>query len=950
MNIKTKLLLTFVLTTLLPILLIATISFQKSKNALEKNRIKALETIADLKVEKIEAFFKERKNNIKTAQDDYDIKTHLPTLSVFAHERKRPEYLSAKANLDNELKTFEQAYGYLDIMLVDLEGEIVYVTNDSHFQKDVGKPLPDSGDKAFKAGQDGIYFSDLFMNDREHNIPSMLITAPIHNFGDALIGVIALEIDMAPIYQFIQDPSGLGTTGETFIAQKMGNSVRFLNPLRHDKTTALKKMVDIGDKMALPIQMAAQGQAGSGRSNDYRNEEIIAVWRYIPSLDWGLVAKIDTQEAFQSVAALKVFLLTLGSFILLVVAMISSVFASSITRPIQALKYGMDFVSQGNLDYRVKLDSNDEIASLARHFNEMTAEMKSRNKDLKDLKYAIDAASLVAITDQKGIIKYVNDKFCETSKYSREELIGQDHRIINSGSHSAAYIKNLWTTIANGKIWRGQFKNKAKDGSIYWVESMIVPFLNEQGKPYQYLAIRTNITKQKYIEEEIKRLVQYDNLTGLPNRTLFNERLNQALKQRRWGKKLFAVMFLDLDRFKFINDTLGHAAGDQLLQEVSKRLTGCLREEDTVARMGGDEFTILLPAIAKKEDALLVAEKMVAGLKSSFTITDQELFVTGSIGVSLYPENGEDAEALIKNADAAMYRAKESGRGRFTAYVPGGLQMREQQNLHLDSALHHALERDELRLHYQPLIDLQNGKILGMEALIRWGHPETGLVSPEEFIPLAEKSGLILPIGAWVLETAVRQLKTWERTGFTDISVSINVSALQFQQPDFVEQVNRIIKTTDIARNAVKLEITESLLMKNQEKVITKLRQLKESGVRFVIDDFGTGFSSLSYLKQFPVESLKIDRSFIMNLPENPDDIVIAETIITLGHHLGLNVVAEGIETREQLAFLQARDCDIGQGYLFSRPLPAGPFTELLEKSLNKNGKLEVDFLLQASH
>ncbi|MFQ5543925.1 MAG: EAL domain-containing protein, partial [Nitrospiria bacterium] len=854
--------------------------------------------------------------------------------------RNAPEYISAAAMLDGQLKTFQREADYLDIMLVNLKGEIVYVTNKEHAERDLGEGLPGPDNAAFEQGLQGIHLSKLFMNNRENDIPSMLITAPVHNFYNELIGVIALEIDMAPIYHFIQKTQGLGKTGETLIGKKMGNAVRFLNPLRHDPSTALKKTVFIGSQLAIPIQKAVQGYNGSGRSVDYRNKEIISVWRYIPSLDWGLMTKIDTEEAFEDVVGLRIYLLTVGTVLLIVVGFISSAFSKSITLPIASLQNGMETVTQGNLDFKVEVDSGGEIAALSRCFNQMVTEIKKRNKDLNDFKFALDEASIVAITDQTGKIQYVNDKFCEISKYSREELIGQDHRIVNSGSHSSTFIKNMWTTIASGKVWLGNIKNQAKDGSIYWVATTIVPFLNKQGKPYQYLSIRTNITQQKHAEEEIKRMALYDDLTGLPNRTLFNERLNQTLKQRHWEERPFAVIFLDLDRFKLINDTLGHAAGDQLLQKVSLRLTRCLREEDTVSRMGGDEFTILLPAIAKKEDALLVAEKMIATLKEPYEIAEHELFITGSIGISLYPDDGNDAETLKKNADAAMYQAKQNGRGRFASFTPG-LLIEGRSELDLDSALHHALDRKEFSLHYQPLIDLGSGKVIGMEALIRWQNEKVGFISPEKFIPLAEKTGLILPMGDWILETATRQIKKWDDAGFTDLTVSVNVSALQFQQPDFADHVSRIVLSSGIGQSALKLEITESLLMKNQEEIIRKLQQLKGRGIHFAIDDFGTGYSSLSYLRKFPLESLKIDRSFIMNLPDNNDDAVIAETIITLGHHLGLKVVAEGIETKEQLVFLQARGCDVGQGYLFSRPLPAETFTKLLQKT-SKNLWVDV--------
>ncbi|MFQ5543571.1 MAG: EAL domain-containing protein, partial [Nitrospiria bacterium] len=690
----------------------------------------------------------------------------------------------------------------------------------------------------------------------------------------------------------------------------------------------------------LHIQSAIQkGVLGDTGIEDINNHLI--AFRYIAKTGGALVALIDKEEILEPMTQLTVFFTIGGLVTIIAVIFIASGASRKIVKPIKDLLRGVNEVTSGNFEATVHTASGDEIESLGNRFNEMIIKIKDRNKDLTDFKYALDQAAIVAITDQEGIIQYANDRFCEVSKYSRNELIGQDHRIIKSGSHSKEFIKNLWETIKNGKVWSGHLKNKAKDGSFYWVDSTIVPFLNQQGKPYQYLAIRTDITQRKIAEGKIRHLAQYDELTHLPNRTLFNERLNQTLKQRSWGKRPFAVMFLDLDRFKLVNDTLGHTAGDALLQQVSDRLTACLRAEDTVARMGGDEFTILLPAIAKAEDAFLVAQKVVATLKKPFKIAQKELIATGSIGISLYPENGENAETLLKNADAAMYRAKENGRGRFSFYMPA-TKARKSNKLELISALSHAIEREELLLNYQCFVDMKNGNIVGMETLIRWQRGNK-LISPAEFIPLAEESGLILPIGDWVLRTATAQLKSWQDAGYRGLCLSVNVAAPQFQEADFVDSLEEIIKEVGIAPTDLKLELTESLLMKNQEEVITKLKDIKSSGVQLAIDDFGTGYSSLSYLKRFPVDTLKIDQSFVRNIPENPDDSAIAEMILTLAAQLKLNVVAEGIETKAQFAFLQMRGCDMAQGYLFNRPVPAEEFTMLLERVSERktiNGEL----------
>lgn len=919
-------------------LVIAMVSLYSARGALESVRIAQLEVVADLKVSKITAFVNERMANIQGVQGYFNIKTNLPILNRLANDRRHPDYIAAKKMLDSQLKSFQQAYGfvYVDVMLVNPEGKIIYVTNVLHEKEDLGHYLHDLEDKAFEEGRKGIYFSKIFYNAVAKIPFSMLVTAPVLDFQERFIGVIVLEVDMNSIYKIIQDTTGLGNTGETFIGKKVDEVALFLSPLRHDEDAGLKRTVMIGNADGIPLQEAVEGREGAGILLDYRGEKVIAAWRYIPLLDWGLVAKIDTNEAFSSIHVLRYYVFFVAGMLVLILGFISTSFAKSISAPLNMLQKGVSRVIHGDLNHNVVIDTHDEIGTLAVYFNTMLFTLKERNKDLRDFKYVLDETSIVSLVDRKGTIEYVNDRFCRISGYDRSEIIGGTHRIIKSGIHPKAFYKEMWTTIGKGNVWRGIVKNKAKDGSFYWADTTIVPFLDDQGKPYQFLSSQTDITQRKIIEDKIRLLAHYDELTSLPNRTLFNERLEQMLKRRYRGKRSFAIMFLDLDRFKLVNDTLGHSAGDDLLQQVAGRLTDCLRKGDTVARMGGDEFTILLTDIAKGEDVFLVGQKIVDVFEKPFVIENQELIITGSIGISIYPENGEDAETLLKNADAAMYSAKENGRGRFNFYI-SDMNTQTTNKLKMISDLSHAIDREELRLHYQPIVDLKNEKIIGMEALIRWQREEGVMVSPAEFIPLAEECGLIVRIGDWVLRTASLQLKSWQDAGYCDLTLSVNVAALQFQESDFVEGLSRVITETRIDPKRLKLELTETLLMKNHENVNLRLNAIKALGVLLAIDDFGTGYSSLSYLKSFPVDTLKIDRSFVSHLPENPDDAAISKMIISLARQLRLDVVAEGIETKEQLAFLRSHGCQMGQGYLFSRPIPAEEFTALLNRMFAGN-------------
>jgi diguanylate cyclase (GGDEF)-like protein/PAS domain S-box-containing protein len=431
-----------------------------------------------------------------------------------------------------------------------------------------------------------------------------------------------------------------------------------------------------------------------------------------------------------------------------------------------------------------------------------------------------------------------------------------------------------------------------------------------------------DITKRKQAEERLHYLANFDPLTGLPNRTLFSDRLSQALQRALRHKRSVAVLFLDLDRFKNINDTLGHAFGDLVLKNVSERLAACIREGDTVARLGGDEFVLILDNLAQEEDTRLIAQKVLSTLSSPFSVEGHEFFITTSIGIALYPNDGNTYESLIKNADTAMYRAKEKGKNNYQHYSPA-LNAKISERLAMETHLRRALERNEFELHYQPLVAPAWGRVIGVEALLRWKRPGVGMIPPSDFIPLAEETGLILPIGEWVLQTACAQNRAWQSAGLPPIRVAVNLSGGQFQQQHLVEDIAAILHETGLSPEYLELELTESIIMKSTEATVTTLRRMAELGIRISVDDFGTGYSSLSYLKRFPVSTLKIDRTFVGDLTTDPDDKAIVKAIITLAHSLKLGVVAEGVETREQLQFLQSLQCDYVQGELFSKPVPA---------------------------
>ncbi len=541
----------------------------------------------------------------------------------------------------------------------------------------------------------------------------------------------------------------------------------------------------------------------------------------------------------------------------------------------------------------------------------------------------------IMITDVDGIIQSINPAFTTITGYSAEDAVGKNPRMLQSGRQDQEFYQQMWQALTASGEWHGEIWNRRKNGEIYPEWLSITAIRNDAGNTTQYVSLFIDISEQKANEARIVHQAYYDELTDLPNRRLFNERLAAALEMARRREWTAVVMFLDLDRFKTINDTLGHDIGDRLLISIAQRLTAVIRQEDLVARMGGDEFTLLLPQIEQRHDAAIVANKILQALSDPVKIEDHELYVTSSIGIALFPDDGKSADELMKNADSAMYQSKEKG-GNHHQFYSADMNGEAGERLALESDLHKALERDEFELHYQPQVALTSGRISGMEALIRWRHSALGLIPPGRFIPLAEETGLIVSIGEWALNHACNQLKQWQDAGLTAPRVAVNLSARQFHDHDLPATVAAALAASGLAPAHLELEITESIVMHDATANIETMLKLKNMGLTLSIDDFGTGYSSLSYLKRFPLNTLKIDASFIRSLndTEDGDDGAIVKAIIAMAHSLGLGVIAEGVEEQRQLAFLQAQGCDEVQGFYFSRPLTADKMKQLLQQGI----------------
>ncbi|MBF0293799.1 MAG: EAL domain-containing protein [Magnetococcales bacterium] len=542
-----------------------------------------------------------------------------------------------------------------------------------------------------------------------------------------------------------------------------------------------------------------------------------------------------------------------------------------------------------------------------------------------------NTSEAIVITDARGRFTFVNRAFEQVTGWSVDEVIGRPSNVTKSGRHDEAFYRKMWSDLAEQGNWSGEIWDRRKNGEVFPKWLSISALKDGTGQVLHYVGLFSDISQQKEAEEKLEKLAYYDPLTNLPNRVLFRERLEHSIEIAARHQSGVALFFIDLDRFKFVNDTMGHAAGDELLRIVADRLLAQVRRNDTIARLGGDEFTVILTDLTRAEQVSPIARKMIESLQLPMTIHNQEVSIGGSIGIALYPDDGEDFETLTKHADMAMYLAKERGRNNFQFFAKE-LQTRILERISMESDLGKALENQELLLHYQPKFDAQTRRVVGMESLVRWQKPGQGLVSPAKFIPLAEETGLILPIGEWILERSCRQSLEWRQGDQCPLQVAVNLSARQFQQPNLIGMVRSVLEQTGLPPACLELEITESMLMGNVEESVAIMKRLRELGISLAMDDFGTGYSSLNYLKKFPVNTLKIDQSFVRELRADSSDASIVLAIIGLARALHLKVVAEGVENAHQLDFLRENGCDLIQGFFLAKPMPGEAFARFVQE------------------
>lgn len=672
------------------------------------------------------------------------------------------------------------------------------------------------------------------------------------------------------------------------------------------------------------------------------NDQVLG-WVLI-GLDTSRINRVTRDAVIDLILIYSLIVIFLGSVIFII-------FRMQVLHPVDILTQGASRIAEGNLEKDVPIISKDELGRLAKSFNEMMDEIKidretllsintqlakeieqrqKASEDLKKLSMAVEQSpASVVITNLEGIIEYVNPKFSEVSGYPAQDVIGKHTRMLEGEVNDSGMLDKMWSTIKRGEIWKGESCNKRKNGSVYWESVVIAPIRDSNGDMTHYLSVKEDITDRKAFEEKLLEQATHDQLTELPNRFLAFDRLQQLLQHAKRNNQHVAVIYIDLDHFKNINDSMGHPVGDLLLIKVAKRIKDQLRSEDTLARLGGDEFLALIPDVINlSTDLDRVVSKLIAATEYPFHLNNREVSITSSLGIAIYPDDGDDVSTLMSNADIALYEAKHAGRNTFRFFTHD-LNKKVSERIELETQLSHALEAGELYPVYQPIVDIEDNSLVGAEVLLRWENPILGSVPPSDFIPVAEQSGMIKQITNWLFQIVLDHAESWDQRP-ERFWLSVNVPPNYFCDASFIKFISRIAQQANDIDLKLCVEITENLMLQSDEEVFEIFHHLKELGVESAMDDFGTGYSSLAYIKRFPLNHLKIDRSFINGLPADADNRVLTETIVLMGKKFGMSIIAEGVETLDQARFLNSLNVDFAQGYYFSRPMLHQDFADYI--------------------
>lgn len=724
--------------------------------------------------------------------------------------------------------------------------------------------------------------------------PYFLVQAPIKNPNTReKVGTDVVLFHGKMLQQILQSPHGLGETGKVFLATTEADQVSIFPLLSVEETALLRELEQVSSETIL------QGNQGVVNLPNYRS--LLAVTP-VENTDWWVLTVQDKSELY---APLRGQVLNIALLIIV-----------------------LSIVQTGGIIFLLRPLANLVLVR-AERFEQVSQRLQAACEQ--------SPASIV-ITDAKGNIEYVNPKFEQVTGYSAAEVMGKNPRVLKAGDMTAEGYQQLWETISAGKEWHGEFHNRSKTGELFWEWASISPIKNDAGEITHYVAVKEDITERKKSEEALFFQANYDAVTSLPNRTLGFNRLETNLKQAARQRTKIAVIFLDLDQFKRVNDSLGHQMGDHLLQTIARRLQKLLRNTDTVARFGGDEFLIIIPDLQEKEAVSAIAQSLINAVRQPLQLKNETIIVSASLGITFYPDDSVQPEELIQQADTAMYVAKREGRNQFTFFT-AEMDHAAQYHLRVESRLRSALTNQEIFALYQPFVELSTGKVVGAEVLMRWRNQDLGNIPPNHFIPLAEETGLIHNLGKWVLSQACQEASHWQNHQHS-LWVAVNLSPQQLKEPNFYNVVLEAVQKSGLPLHCLELEITENLLIEQVPEAKSILEQFRSAGIKLSVDDFGTGYSSLQYLRQYSFTTVKIDQSFIQDLPQNPEAVSLVKAILAIARELNLNTIAEGIETSEQLEFITRHGCTYGQGYFFSQPLPAPEFRQYIHR---RNRQLTIN-------
>ncbi len=923
---------------------------------------KALTSAARNYAERIDQFNEQNSLFLKT-------EANLPAINQFLSRKAEPpfnrqtllEILRALKSRQNDIIT---SYAILNTQGINMLDTVSANIGEDESQHEYFNVF--MGDNKLESYRSPIIFDE--------NQSVIIFSSPINDLAGNLLGVLRAKYDAAILSSLFERTKGMVGKG-SFSILLDENNLRLVHGRRSDLEYTLASMLKEAEIKSLIQDKRLPANVSGAFVEDpdwIRNinaasvsDPIIETKFYglgtaifssavvkLVTAPWTIIVSMPQDAFLEPVTAQTQSALLLVAVIVLIVVLIVMAATQLLLGPVKRLTTVVKTIAEGNLEVKANVEADDEIGSLASAFNEMTENISDLIDDLEEevgshkltadnlrkLSQAIEQSPVsVMITDLQGNIEYVNPQLCKITGYTAEELIGENPRILKSGHTPEVQFKNMWHAITSGQSWSGELYNKKKNGDLFWENVTISPIKNNENKSTHYLAIKEDISLRKDYEERLLYQASYDKLTDLPNRTLAYDRIQQAIANAIREEKHIALLYMDFDHFKNINDTLGHGAGDEFLRYMGGRLKSCVRDFDTVARLGGDEFLIMLLETNEGEDTVSFedvvkkkTEELLHRISKPCVIHEMEFSVTASVGVAIFPQDGDDPHVLLRNADTAMYRSKRKGRDTYEIFTPemGDVVMKR---VEIDNKLRRALENGDFYLKYQALMDASTQAIVGAEALIRWKDEELGEVSPEEFVPLAEESGLIVDIGNWVLDTALSDTKKLrEKPGFENFYIAINLSSRQFRGKDIVKNISSNLIRHNLPGSSLELEVTERLLMKDVPHVVSLLNQFKEMGIRLSIDDFGTGYSSLSYLKRFPFDVLKIDKAFISDIGEDPDDTALCDAIIAMAHSLGLSIIGEGVETEYQYDFLNDRGVETIQGYYVSEPMVHDEFLKFI--------------------